>query len=249
MIKFFRKIRQNMINENKASKYMLYAIGEIVLVVIGILIALWLNQRASFNAEREGEIRVLKEIRRNLDGDLKEINLDITYMDSLNLACDEIINYIKINDKPNARFERNAAVMRVTTHFNPNKSGYNLLVSKGIEIIENNELREAISVHFESLYTYYNLYEKERIQFRLLHIEPVLINYFGWKKRPNSPYLGIYSVSQSDYTKLKSDDIFYKTIIASQRENYSLQDRAYRVHKSIIELSKLLDEELAEREK
>ena len=43
MIKFFRRIRQNMIKENRASKYMLYAIGEIVLVVIGILFALQIN--------------------------------------------------------------------------------------------------------------------------------------------------------------------------------------------------------------
>ena len=43
MIKFFRKIRQKMLTENKFSKYLLYAIGEIILVVIGILIALWIN--------------------------------------------------------------------------------------------------------------------------------------------------------------------------------------------------------------
>tara|TARA_R110001632_G_scaffold83134_4_gene184234 strand:- start:1577 stop:2335 length:759 start_codon:yes stop_codon:yes gene_type:complete len=43
MIKFFRRIRQNMVKENKVSKYFLYAIGEIVLVVIGILIALNIN--------------------------------------------------------------------------------------------------------------------------------------------------------------------------------------------------------------
>jgi hypothetical protein len=43
MIKFFRKIRQQLLIENKFSKYLLYAIGEIVLVVIGILIALSIN--------------------------------------------------------------------------------------------------------------------------------------------------------------------------------------------------------------
>jgi hypothetical protein len=43
MIKFFRKIRQKMLTENKFSKYLLYAIGEIALVVIGILIALSVN--------------------------------------------------------------------------------------------------------------------------------------------------------------------------------------------------------------
>jgi sensor domain CHASE-containing protein len=40
MIKFFRQIRQNMVKENRTSKYLLYAIDEIILVVIGILIAI-----------------------------------------------------------------------------------------------------------------------------------------------------------------------------------------------------------------
>ena len=43
MIKFFRKIRQNLLSEGKTGKYLKYAIGEIILVVIGILIALQLN--------------------------------------------------------------------------------------------------------------------------------------------------------------------------------------------------------------
>lgn len=43
MIKFFRKVRQKLLNENKFSKYLIYTIGEIVLLVIGILIALQIN--------------------------------------------------------------------------------------------------------------------------------------------------------------------------------------------------------------
>lgn len=43
MIKFFRKIRQNLLSEGKTGKYLKYAIGEIILVVIGILIALQIN--------------------------------------------------------------------------------------------------------------------------------------------------------------------------------------------------------------
>ncbi len=50
MIKFFRKIRQQLLSENKFSKYLLYAIGEIILVVIGILIALQIN---NWNEERK----------------------------------------------------------------------------------------------------------------------------------------------------------------------------------------------------
>lgn len=43
MIKFFRKIRQRLIDENRLAKYLLYALEEIILVVIGILIALSIN--------------------------------------------------------------------------------------------------------------------------------------------------------------------------------------------------------------
>ena len=55
MIKFFRKIRQNLIMENKTSQYFKYAIGEIVLVVIGILIALQIN---NWNENRKIEIKI-----------------------------------------------------------------------------------------------------------------------------------------------------------------------------------------------
>ena len=71
MIKFFRKIRQRLLSENKFSKYLLYAIGEIVLVVIGILIALNINNS---NQERinEAEIKsILKEIQQDLKSDIE----------------------------------------------------------------------------------------------------------------------------------------------------------------------------------
>ncbi|KKO07869.1 hypothetical protein LCGC14_0052110 [marine sediment metagenome] len=55
MIKFFRKIRQKMLTENKFSKYLIFAIGEIILVVIGILIALQINN-ANEKQKAQGEL-------------------------------------------------------------------------------------------------------------------------------------------------------------------------------------------------
>ena len=55
MNNFFRRIRQSLLAENKFSKYLLYAVGEILLVVIGILIALQINNWNEFNKERENE--------------------------------------------------------------------------------------------------------------------------------------------------------------------------------------------------
>ncbi|MDX1463776.1 MAG: DUF6090 family protein [Marinirhabdus sp.] len=52
MIKFFRRLRHRLLNENKVGKYLIYALGEIVLVVIGILIALQINSWNDYNKDR-----------------------------------------------------------------------------------------------------------------------------------------------------------------------------------------------------
>ncbi len=59
MIQFFRKIRYNLMNQNKTTKYLKYAIGEILLVVIGILIALQIN---NWNEDRKGKLQILINI-------------------------------------------------------------------------------------------------------------------------------------------------------------------------------------------
>jgi hypothetical protein len=69
MIKFFRKIRQNLLMENKTGKYFKYAIGEIVLVVIGILIALqinnWNESKKQSTTEKEFIISLKNDLKRD----------------------------------------------------------------------------------------------------------------------------------------------------------------------------------------
>ncbi len=71
MIKFFRKIRQNSIKENKVSKYLLYAIGEIVLVMIGILLALqvnnWNENRKNNNLKQSYKENLIADLNKDID--------------------------------------------------------------------------------------------------------------------------------------------------------------------------------------
>ena len=87
MIKFFRKIRQKLLSENKFSKYLLYAIGEIILVVLGILIALQLN---NLNDERKTE-NLRQVYYKQLLQDFKN---DKAYIEKTSLAIDS--NMVKI---------------------------------------------------------------------------------------------------------------------------------------------------------
>ena len=78
MIKFFRKIRQKMLTENKFGKYLMYAIGEIVLVVIGILIALQLNQWNE-NKKADIDLQILtKNLHFEFTNNYQELEVDLT---------------------------------------------------------------------------------------------------------------------------------------------------------------------------
>lgn len=66
MIRFFRQFRQRQITNNHFSKYLLYAVGEIVLVVVGILIALQINNWNEYRQARVSELSFLSRIREDL---------------------------------------------------------------------------------------------------------------------------------------------------------------------------------------
>lgn len=71
MLTFLRKIRQSSITSNSFRKYLLYAIGEILLVVLGILIALqinnWNNERINRKTEKEVLQRIVQDLRKDLE--------------------------------------------------------------------------------------------------------------------------------------------------------------------------------------
>ena len=73
MIKFFRKIRYDLMEKNKSGKYFKYAIGEIILVVIGILIALQINNWNEVRKSKTKGTTILKEIRSDMLKDLEII--------------------------------------------------------------------------------------------------------------------------------------------------------------------------------
>jgi hypothetical protein len=79
MIKFFRKIRYDLMEKNKTGKYLKYAIGEIVLVVIGILIALQINNSNEERKERVVEYEYLKRVYIDLQKDIDYLNEKILF--------------------------------------------------------------------------------------------------------------------------------------------------------------------------
>ncbi len=74
MIKFYRKIRQQLLSEGKTDRYLKYAFGEIILVVIGILIALQINNWNEERLERKSEYKILKDLKVEFEANLYDLN-------------------------------------------------------------------------------------------------------------------------------------------------------------------------------
>ena len=110
MIHFFRRIRQELLSDNKLSKYLIYALGEIVLVMVGILLALQINNSNELRKERLEEYDILVrlksdfEVNQNLVNDVIDHQrlvsnrmralLEIMGMDQLKVNQDSLIDYM-----------------------------------------------------------------------------------------------------------------------------------------------------------
>ena len=149
MIKFFRKIRQELLTENKFSKYLLYAIGEIVLVVIGILIALSINNWNENRKLQKEELNLLSDIRTNLISNYNTFKNDSLYNQGDILKYEKIENYIQKDLKYDNELDSSFGVLTFWSTPYITSSAYNTLQTKGLDVIQNKPLRQDIVDMYE----------------------------------------------------------------------------------------------------
>ena len=150
MIKFFRNIRKQLLSENKMGKYFKYAIGEILLVVIGILIALQINNWNEARKEKIQEKKVLVELKKTLENNCSEMIQDSLRRANWNTSSNIIIAHLEQNksydDSLNIHFH-NARLPG--TNLSLSTSGYEGLKNIGYNIISSDTLRNNIVELFE----------------------------------------------------------------------------------------------------
>ena len=189
MINFFRRIRQKLFSENKFSKYLIYALGEIILVVIGILIALQIN---NWNEQRKAIIQekaLLANLVTSIESDKERFTENLNdaysilnvykqlYQIGSNISNDSII------DNPN--------YVRKMLRFDPNM---NQDFSKLSDKITNGQIKNALLEYDYDL----NNFEAEYLEFRIV-IERIRI-FLGEK--------GIYQLENLYTTDDLSNVIF-----------------------------------------
>ena len=96
MIRFFRKIRQRLLTENRFSKYFIYAIGEIILVVIGILIALQINTWNDRRIQNDRVKAYAKKLCKDLTQDIQNTKFISYQAETAYLRLDSLSNYARL---------------------------------------------------------------------------------------------------------------------------------------------------------
>ena len=241
MINFFRKTRKKLADDNRPLKYMRYAIGEIVLVVIGILIALSINNWNEWRKDRIIEKSVLIELRDNLDRNIAIIDNATTEIIRVNQICttiieiieekksypDTLINYFNLLDRSGSYL------------FKVNRNGYESLKNIGFEILSSKELKNEVLSLFEISYTTYE-------QSRNLITSKWAANPMWWQDyffiRPTKS--GLIPL---DYNSLKEDKNFMTIVRDFERGRHFILEEMKTCKIESLKVLKSIEDELTKQ--
>ena len=230
MIKFFRKIRYELMEKNKTGKYLKYALGEIVLVVIGILIALQINNWNENRKETNFEQKILKELNSDFFYNKSELHRNITKATALAHNSDSLLalfNLPKNEVDPNKFFKYMRKLGGYST-FNPSNGALNTLISSGkLYIIKNDSLRKHLT-RWSGILEDTKEDEKRLIDFGDTRMNPIRLEYLHPKSESAI-------VEPALLENLKFENIV-RTIRASA--NYNIEN--YEIIG--IEITRILDE-------
>lgn len=154
MFKFFRHIRQNLIMKNKTSKYFKYAIGEIILVVIGILIALQIN---TWNEQRKANIledQYYCRLFEDLVQDQEQVSTLIIQTEDRLKASNQSLRLLQ-EDKPNqiaTATQMDLSTKAIFIDFKPNNSAFEDLKSgANLNVIKDKSVIKALNSYYNNL--------------------------------------------------------------------------------------------------
>jgi tetratricopeptide (TPR) repeat protein len=196
MIKFFRKKRQNLLSEGKTGKYLKYALGEIALVVIGIVIALqinnWNENRKSDNILKNYYNQILKDLAKDND----RIYTDSYYLESNIALHKDFVENLPTQKSPRAIIMSSAKLKHTTTsntRFNANTIE-TLQTTGDIKLIPTDirnkliELKNNQDIIYEASFSNYELFLQELSNATTLGYNPNILLLAGMDKVPKQLY-------------------------------------------------------------
>ena len=149
MIKLFRKIRYNLMSENKTGRYFKYAIGEIILVVIGILIALQINNWNEDKKSLKQEKTYYCKIAEDLQVDIRNIDSSLVTIDKQLESREKFLkNLLKIQKDKQVIFKDFIPTFRYYKFISTKPAIVDITSSGKLETLRNQTLKKRILSHY-----------------------------------------------------------------------------------------------------
>ena len=148
MLRFFRHIKQKMLKEGQLSQYLLYALGEILLVVLGILLALQINNWSEDKKNRQNEVYILAEIVNNLKEDAGQIATIIQARQDTKVAVNRMLRHLSQPLVPADTIAVDLGYFLKFERYYPIYVAYEMMKSTGLKI-SNRQLRTAIGRYYD----------------------------------------------------------------------------------------------------
>ncbi len=248
MIKFFRKTRQSLLIQNKFSKYLLYAIGEIILVVIGILIALQLNNYSEHKKERKKEIGLLSNLSNEIGLDILQIENNTKLSTGRLYRLDSTIQLLKnVDSIDKLNFIQQSFEFVIDQYFKSNSGIFDEAVSSGkMSYVQNETLRQNIFDYYRNARESDNDVTTRQVTDELItpiFVETLFMNPEGF----SSLGLNIKNISalQSiDLKSLKSSRDFWKMVLLKFGSNREQMLRWQQIKVQAQDLKKQIEKEL-----
>jgi hypothetical protein len=168
MISLFRKIRQKLVSEHRVTQYLAYAVGEIFLVVIGILIALQINTWNELRKTRQYETKMLQELGSTLRKDRNYFSSQIKVLNQKQKAANRLLAMVENKEENLDTLNRYFADLRFDILFQYNAGAYGSIKSGGIDKISNDSIRAKMADIYEFM-----IPRTEKVIENLSHSDPV----------------------------------------------------------------------------
>lgn len=248
MVKYFRRIRQNLLLDGKTGKYLKYAIGEIILVVIGILIALQINNWNELNKQRAKEVQFLKNLQSDLILEESELDRYIEIRESIVNSAQIALEHFNGKPVENIQmFNFHTFNVGVWQEFQRNNNTFlELLNSGNLTIISNDSIKNGLLnldlIHKKIISNREHLRNDMEHYFydpwfKTVDLDPFAQSFVFYAN--NGEFDREINLSREEINKLISDKVFKNGFVVAVFTNSLIIDdykRMKELNKKVVEL-------------
>lgn len=236
MFRFFRKIRYKLLDEGHLSKYTYYAIGETMLVVIGILIALQINNWNEERKTKSEEIEILKQISIDLESTINEFERLLKFDQSIIEANTFVLELLNdVDSTYDDSMARQFGLINRYGSFSPTRLTYESISNSGSSIISNINVRNSIIKLYDSTF---NTQLEDTADYLLLQFTETtfIIN------RHFSTGESVIDKIPNDFESLKTDQEYKNLVTLLSAESRLM----LRYHKKMLDETKTVKDQINE---